>query len=355
MRPTNPTFHETSAASLRAAATIAAALSLLVAAVIVSHLGGARTVLWVDDGATILAALAATVACLLAGRRCEGRMRRFWLLLAAAGAAFTLGEAIWGAYDLVLLRPPGSASWADVAYLASIPLIAAGLLSHPVMRRGTARARSLLDGLLVACALLFFAWQAVLGPLWHATDMSTLGGLVTLAYPVSDVVIVFLVVGVIRRLTGPPQTSLWLLLAGLLAMAGSDMTYAYLTQAGDYAAGELVDVGWIVAYLAIALSALSAQRGDSALPEQDGTPTTSAVVVPLLLVLGALAVTAVELQLGVPLDRIAVGIACALVGLALARHALLCVEVRRGARGVAVCDRVVDALGAPAPTQGAQR
>ena len=50
------------------------------------------------------------------------------------------------------------------------------------------------DGLVVATALLFLSWTLVLGPLWRSADLSTWAGVVALAYPFGDVVIVFFIV-----------------------------------------------------------------------------------------------------------------------------------------------------------------
>jgi len=76
----------------------------------------------------------------------------------------------------------------------------------------THRARSVLDGMVIATALLFVSWTLVLGPLWRSTDLTTLGGLVTLAYPFGDVVIVFFIVLAIRGMTGENRSALWCLL-----------------------------------------------------------------------------------------------------------------------------------------------
>jgi len=86
-------------------------------------------------------------------------------------------------------------SWADVGYLAGYPLAAAALLFHPGMRAaGSYKTRATLDGLAIGAALLLLSWTFVLGPLWRHTDLTTAGGIVTLAYPFGDTVIIFLIV-----------------------------------------------------------------------------------------------------------------------------------------------------------------
>jgi hypothetical protein len=166
------------------AAGLAALATSLVAVWLGLRLGGAQATLWVDDLATPLAALTACVLCFRACARHEGRMRAFWALLGAATACWTLAEVTWAVYALILVREVPVPSWADVGYLTAIPLAVAALVVHPAARGSrTRRVRSVLDGLVIATALLFLSWTLVLGPLWRSTNLSALSGVVTLAYP----------------------------------------------------------------------------------------------------------------------------------------------------------------------------
>ena len=145
------------------------------------RIGGETSVRYVSDYGQILAPLAAAATCLHIGLRRRER-RVFWWLLAGSCGAWMSGQLIWTVYDLARPEGPPIPSWADVGYLAFIPLAAGALLCHPGIRgSGMRKARSLLDGLAIAVALLFLSWTSVLGPLWRSSDLTTLGGLVTLA------------------------------------------------------------------------------------------------------------------------------------------------------------------------------
>jgi diguanylate cyclase len=306
--------------------TSAALASALIAAWIGLRLGGQRATLWADDVATPLAAAIACFACLRARARHRGRMRLFWSLLACAMACWTIAEVIWGVYALVLDEAVPSPSWADVGYLLAIPLAVAALIAHPAIRgAGMRRARSTLDGLALATALLFTSWTLVLGPLSRNADLSTSAGIVTLAYPFGDVVIVFFIVLAIREMTGEDRLSLWCLLISLLAMALSDSAFTYLTEVADYHSSQanLIDVGWIVAYLGIATAAVGsrARHAATSAPAR-ATPSLASLVAPLLPILLALGVTAAELELGHRLDRVAWLMAFGLIALVLSRQGL---------------------------------
>ncbi len=317
--------------------------------------GGDTVVLYVDDLVTLAAAAVAAVLCLRAGLRDEGRLRRFWLLFAAASAAWAFGELIWGVYDLVLRTEAPFPSWADLGYLGAIPLAVAALLSHPALRNrgGTGRARSVLDSLVVATALLFLSWALVLGALWRSTDLTTSGGVVALAYPFSDVILVFFVVFLTSKITRGERTAIRCLLMALVAMALSDSLYAYLTTATDYASGNLIDVGWIVGYVGIALAAYSALGNEVApgevRPAESRKLTPAAILVPTLPVLGALTFAAVRMELGHRLDQIDWDIALTLVLLVIGRQTLLILELFRPEEKTdeALSERMMAALGGP--------
>jgi hypothetical protein len=309
---------------LKAAGIVALATGLF-ATWVKWGIGGDTSVRYFDDLATVLAVLAATVLCLRAGARHAGELRLFWWLLAGACGAWTLAEMTWALYELVLHESVPVPSWADVGYLAGIPLAVVALVCHPATRGGgTQKARSVLDGLMVATALLFLSWTIVLGPLWRNTDLSNLGGVVALAYPFGDVIIIFFIVLAIRGIAAGDRLALWCLLGGLLATALADSTYSYLTGVKGYESGNLIDTGWFAGYLGIALGAFCSETRDRVV-NRSGLllPTPTSLIAPFLPVLGALSVAAVEIQLGHRLDDVAWISAFALVALVLARQGLL--------------------------------
>jgi hypothetical protein len=323
------------------AAGIVAVAACLFAAWVSWDVGGQTTTLYVDDLATALAALTAAVLCLHAGSRGARELRLFWWLLAAASGAWALGEVTWAGYDLVLREPVPVPSWADVGYLLGVPLAVAALVCHPAMRRGAAqKARAVLDGLMVATALLFLSWTVLLGPLWRSTDLSTLGGLVALVYPFGDVVIIFFIVLAIRGMAAGDRLSLWCLFGGLLALSLSDSIYTYLTGVKGYdGSGKLIDTGWFAGYLGIGLCAFCSRARDGAADRTALTlPEPESLIAPFVPVLGALIIAAIEIQLGNRLDQVSLITASALIALVFARQGLLVVDLvaqgqmRRAAR-----------------------
>lgn len=322
----------------------------LFSAEIAGGFGGHADVRYVDDLVTIAAALLATVFCLRAGVRNTGRLRTFWCLFAIAAALWCLGEILWATYELILKESVPTPSWADAGYLAAIPFAVAALSAHPAMHgRTTRKARAILDGLMVAAALFYVAWTLLLEPLWRSTDLTSAGGLVTLAYPASDVLFLFLIVLVIRGTTDGDRLDLWFLLAGLLAMTLSDAVYGYLTEVAGYATGNLIDIGWVAGYLAVAAGAYAARPQRAVGPAHEPRALTrAALVTPFLPVLAGLGLMAVRMELGRRLDRVGWTTALLLVTAVLVRQVLLALDLYAGAeRDGELSSQLLSSVGAP--------
>ena len=312
---------------VRAAVVVLVTIAIF-AAWLELRLGGSTSVTDFDDVVTLLAALAAACLCLRTGLDRGATARRFWLLLAAACGAWTLAEAIWSVYDIVLRVAFPIPSWADVGYLSAIPLVVAALLSHPAMSvERKWRGRSAFDGILVATALFFLSWSFVLGPLWRHTDLTSLGGVVAVAYPFGDVIMVFLVVGVLRDVASGDRFAMGCVLGGLVAMAGADSTYTYLTEVGRYATGNIIDTGWVIGYLGLALGAFCSSGAERTDRARVAAPAgLRSMVVNFLPTLLALSVLTIEVAVGRKLYRSDWFIAMALVVLSLARQVLMLLE-----------------------------
>jgi hypothetical protein len=331
---------------LRALGTAVAAVAAF-SAWIGTGAGGETTILWVSGAGMVLAAMAGALTSARAARR-DPRLRTFWGLLAAASAAWMVGEATWSFYDLVLKEPVPLPSWADAGYLVGTVLAAAALLSHPALRgNDSRRLRSVLDGLVVGTALLFLSWTLVLGPLERVTDENTVGGVVSLAYPFGDAVILWFALLVIKRMPRGDRLALGCLLAGLVCILLSDSAYAYVAGVQGYSTGNLLDAGWFMGYAGIALGGWSARASAPAPePEARAKPAFAPVIVAFAPILAALTVISVQAQLGTRPDRIAALAAVALVALVLVRQALLVVDLMKSGRaaGVSVGARLQLAL-----------
>ena len=315
LRPPFP--HHRLPVALAVSATAALTVWLL------TGLGGDAVVLFVDDGATFLGAAVATIACAVAARRHAGRLRLFWQLLAAGAFAFTLAEGTWGWYELVLDRSVPVPSYADIGYLGAIPLVVAALLVHPSERRVSSRALAAVDAAALATSLLFLSWMFILQPISGAHPLTTAEGLVSVAYPFGDAVILFLLIRTLWCLAGPERAPMAWIMFGLLAMSLSDSGYTYATMVKGYETGGVADVGWFVGYLGIALGGWYGAR-QRTLPSQARAQSTqtAALLMPYLPLFVGLGVIGVRVSLGAQIDQTSRGLAYVLAGLVLLRQVI---------------------------------
>jgi signal transduction histidine kinase len=229
-----------------------------------TQFGGTQVTVAAVDGITVVTALAAAIACFQATRRRGGigrawtmAMRRAWWLIGLSALAMGLGDAVRMWYQVVMNVASPFPSVADFAYLASVPLLAAGVLAFPVApSERAARLRTLMDGVLIAGSLLLISWATVLGPAYRQEDISLPERAVGIAYPVGDVAIVTIALALLIRRRGRELAPLWLVAAAVGIFAASDTLFLYLTEMGEYGEGHLIDVGWPLAYLLLLLASL---------------------------------------------------------------------------------------------------
>jgi diguanylate cyclase (GGDEF)-like protein len=232
--------------------------ALTVCFALVLALGSGTFVTMVDDLGTFVAAVAATVAAGWRARMVHGRARTSWTLMSASFAAAALGEGIWAWYELVLRQETPFPSVADVAYLTFPVLALTALLLRPsTVLAGQGRMRAVLDGLLVAGSLFSISWVTALGPTFAAGGTSTLSLTLSVAYPISDLVLLTTVLVVLTQTPG--RLGLILLAGGLALQALSDSGYTYFAAMGSYATGNMIDVGYLAAYLLMMEAALRDQ------------------------------------------------------------------------------------------------
>ena len=125
----------------------------------------------------------------MAARSATGRLRAAWLALNIGLSAWFLGQLVWTYYELAVHLDPFP-SLADAGFLLLPVGACAALLLFPDDYSNYSLGRVLLDGLIVAGSLFLVSWVTVLNPVYEAgAETGRLGFIVSLAYPVSDVVI----------------------------------------------------------------------------------------------------------------------------------------------------------------------
>ena len=254
------------------AGALTAVLTLGFGAWMLLRIAGVDVSQVVDDVGEGVAALIAAVACAVATCRHRGRMRLAWAFLGASALVWTAGEAAWSYFELILKQQVPFPSPADAGFLAAVPLAVAGVAFFPGRHRAASRLASLLDGAIIAGALLMISWATVLGTVYLAGSDSTLSMLLGLAYPISDIAIAVMALLLLGRTAGSARLPLALVVAGLFANLLADSAFAYLTAGNSYGKVQLIDTARVAGYLLIALGAVRAALSTGPAAQADDRP-----------------------------------------------------------------------------------
>jgi diguanylate cyclase (GGDEF)-like protein len=251
----------------RSAPFISAGCALMVTVAfgfaLATRAGGELGVLRVDDLGQLSAAIAAGATAVWASWRSAGRMRASWAAIGFGAGMWALGQGVWCYYELIGHRATPFPSVADAGYLVFPVGAAAGLWLFPSSEDCGARRRWLLDGGIIVSALITMSWATSLGAVSHAGGVNVFAFTVSLAYPVGDILILSMaLLGLCRPRAQYRQ--LLLLSVAITAMAVADSSFAYLTAVGKYRTGSLSDIGWVAAFLLLAVAAVSSGSHPSA-------------------------------------------------------------------------------------------
>jgi len=197
-----------------------------------------------------IALIAASGAIYGIARNEPGR-RGVWQLIAVSLLLFAAGDVVFD----VAQRGFGQADgfpYSDVLYLLAYPVLAIALarLARSRYDRETA-----IDSIMVAIALSAVIWQWVVTPVLDSTSGASAERIVSVAYPIMDILLVVVIVHAVFTL--PRWTpAAWLLFAGLGAMLVADILYARLVADGTYTDGGALDVLWPISYFLLAAAVM---------------------------------------------------------------------------------------------------
>ena len=288
---------------LRPAPAVAAAL--VVAFAVAVALGGPEVRERVSDALLAAASIGAAAACLRAARRPYQqrrtvwvRLRKAWTFLAAAAISWAVSHLAWAVYTWWL--PAGGAPLGlglipalnDLGYLLTVPFATLGVLAFPTAEATPpARARVLLDGAIIATSLLFISWALVLGPMFHGSPRPVDERVLAMAYPLGDVLAVTAILATLARYGRETPLVLRLVAVALVAILAADSGFAALNQEDSYRAGSLLDVGWLVGFLLLALAAMQSPSAKEVPLTSPLEPATrAALLLPYLPLAGVLVV-----------------------------------------------------------------
>ncbi len=217
----------------------------------------------------------AAVSAGLAAQRARGRQRRAWVFMTGGLAAWAFSEVVV-VYHRVWLGSvhPLYPSAANAGFLL-FPLAACvAMLVFPAGYPGGNWFRMVLDGAIVAAALFVVSWVVVLRHAYAVTGVKNSAAILSLAYPVLEVVTVTVAVLVLARAHARWRLTVALLTVGLTLVAASGSAYEYLFARNEYTFDNPVGLGWAAGVVMVGIAALTCPpESPHALPEPPASLT----------------------------------------------------------------------------------
>ncbi|MEU0595096.1 putative bifunctional diguanylate cyclase/phosphodiesterase [Streptomyces ardesiacus] len=218
------------------------------------------------------AAAAAAVSCLLYARGRRVRFRSAWLLFALSSAMASLGNLVWGWYEVVLRVPVPSPSYADLFFLCFAPPAIVGLLvlaKRPVTKAGWICLG--LDAWLIGGSLLTLAWSLALAQAAKAEGGSSVAhAALSVAYPLLDIALVSMVLALHFRRSPVCRSAVNTAIGALALTVVCDALFTSPLLHNSYRSGQLLDAGWFAGSLLLAYAPWAASRRGRTAPDERG-------------------------------------------------------------------------------------
>jgi PAS domain S-box-containing protein len=228
-------------------------------------------------------AMAASAAiAIVAGVRHWRPARRLpWYFLALGQALTLAGELVYDYYDVVRHADVPVPSLADAGFLIGYVFTISGVIMVARSFSAVRERGAVLDATIVATGLGLLWWVFVVQPTLAETSGSVATQVVTLAYPLMDALLLF----VILRLAfagGMRIPAVVLLALSITATLAADVAYNITNLVGVYADGSLMDLGWLAGFVLMGGAALHPTMRNRAVRARSGTRRVGRVRLALL-------------------------------------------------------------------------
>ncbi|HWF73324.1 MAG TPA: bifunctional diguanylate cyclase/phosphodiesterase [Solirubrobacteraceae bacterium] len=257
------------ARALSVAFAVLAAILFVTAANALFGIGGAAVVKPIRDW--LSSAVYILVAAIVALRAIRVQThRRPWILFALGLSLYGLGNVLWSLWIGNLTNAP-IPSVCDALWLTLYPLSYAGIVGMArVHGQRRMPAGVWLDGIIAGAGLAAVGAALVFQPILSSATGSTVAVGTELAYPIGDLLLAALVLGVLA-LRGWRVNRIWGLLGGgFLLLALADCMYGVQVAGGSSSPSSMTNLCYVVAVAFLGLAAWQPE-GDRPRPRLEAT------------------------------------------------------------------------------------
>jgi diguanylate cyclase (GGDEF)-like protein len=198
--------------------------------------------------------------------------RRYWMIFALGISIYGLGNILWTAWvEHLNHNNPPIPSICDGMWLTLYPCCYVGILGLARVRERRVPARMWLDGIIAGLGIAAIGAAIVLRPVLASVSGDTAAVVTEMAYPICDLLLAALVVGLLA-LRGWRLDRMWAMLgAGFIVLAAADCMYALQVAGGATAPSSPTNLLYMAGVMLLAFAAW--QPG--ATVEADSVPGTA--------------------------------------------------------------------------------
>ena len=183
----------------------------------------------------------------------RGIRRKIWLTVAVGQVANLVGDAVWLLHERAGAAGSAQLSLSDALYLSRYPMLTLGVVWLVRTRRCGRDVAAFLDAAIIGTGFAVVGMEFVVEPAASAGS-SLLAQVVAGAYPVADILVLSVVIGLFTS-GAATCLSFWSLVLGLAVMLAADIEFA-LAQVGGATSPAWVYGGWMASYLLVGFAAL---------------------------------------------------------------------------------------------------
>ncbi len=292
------------------------------------HLGGAPApsgynTFWDGWEYAIAETLPVVPVLLCAGRSCQ--LRSAWLAMAAGLVLNTAGDLVWTYHDQNL-KPIPSPAPSDALYLLSVAAFIVGVAVMTQSSFGRVHPSVRPDGAIAGLAIAAVAGMAWFDPLLRVSGRP-LEIAVNMAYPLSDLLLIVLLVAGLAPHRYRPNWPTALLMAGMAWSVVGGVIYLNQLATNTYVTGTPLDATWLLSYFFVGLAASTPDRrrlGGRRAPSSSPAGITAVPVAA-----GAVSVAVLAASLFRHDSKVVLALAVCALSLVIARMWMTLRELRR--------------------------
>ncbi|MDP9295254.1 MAG: HAMP domain-containing histidine kinase [Actinomycetota bacterium] len=180
-----------------------------------------------------------------------------WYLFALGQLLFLFGDIVAYNHRRLFGTDLPFPAISDLFYLAVYPCLIAGVVLLARHRNVERAETGFADAFIVAIGAGVLSWIYLISPYTHSTDLTALQKIVSIAYPLMDLL---LLMALVRLAVGPGHRggAFYLLVSGVGCLLVTDAIYGWMVAnlPGGYTNGGLLDGGWAAFYILWAAAAL---------------------------------------------------------------------------------------------------